>query len=63
MNTRKMLGIALMVAFAGAFVAWSLLGPAAMPGAIQRSLVSALLAGGIFLVWRLLVWEKPRKRL
>jgi uncharacterized membrane protein len=59
MNTRKSAGIALMVAFAGAFIAWALLAPPAMP-AMARSVVSGVLALGIFLAWRILVWEKPR---
>ena len=60
MSTKKTAGIALMVAFAGAFIAWSLLAPPAMPS-LARSLVSGALALGVFLAWRMLVWEKPRK--
>jgi hypothetical protein len=61
MSTKKAAGIALMVAFAGAFVAWSLLGPAAMPNMLARSVVSGALALGVFLAWRLLVWEKSQR--
>ena len=63
MDTRKAAGIALMVAFAGAFIAWSLLGPAAMPNGMLRSAISGALALCVFLAWRLLVWEKPRKKI
>ena len=59
MDSRKTAGIALMVAFAGAFIAWNLLAPPAMPS-MARSVISGALALGVFLAWRILVWEKPR---
>jgi len=62
MSTKKAAGVALMVAFTGAFIAWSLLAPPAM-APIARSLISAGLALCVFLVWRFLVWEKPRGKI
>jgi len=63
MTTKKISGIALMLAFAGAFVAVSLIGPAKLPlPAVLQSLAAPLLALGGFLAWRILVWEKPRKK-
>jgi hypothetical protein len=61
MNTKKSAGIALMVAFAAAFIAWSMMAPPAMPS-MARSIVSGALALGIFLAWRVLVWEKPGRK-
>ena len=61
MSTKKAAGVALMVAFAGAFVAWNLMAPPAM-ASMARSLASGALALGVFLAWRLLIWQKPRKK-
>jgi hypothetical protein len=58
MSGRKMTGIVLMVSFAGAFAFWSL--QAASDG-IAGMAISALFALGIFLAWRFLVWDGPRK--
>jgi hypothetical protein len=57
MSNRKMLGISLMVALAGAFVAWNF----SQPSSAMQMAVSALLAGGIFAAWRFLVWQRLRK--
>ena len=54
MSNRKMLGISLMVALAGAFIAWNL----SQPSSVQQMIFSALLAGGIFAAWRFLVWSR-----
>ena len=58
MGGRKMIGISLMVALAGAFVAWNLR-VAASP---TQMIVSGLLAGLIFAAWRFLVWQPPQKK-
>jgi hypothetical protein len=57
MSSRKMIGIALMVALAGAFIAWNITAAASR----QQMVVSALLAGAIFAAWRFLVWQPSRK--
>jgi len=57
MSSRKMLGISLMAALAGAFVAWNL----RQPSSTAQMIVSALLAGSMFAAWRFLVWQPPRK--
>ena len=62
MTAKKMAGIALMVGFGGAFLAWSLQGPAAISSAVVRMAVSGLLALGIFGAWRFLVWTPPAKK-
>ncbi len=58
MSTRKMIGISLMVALGGAFIAWNI----QVAASSQQMIVSALLAGAIFAAWRFLVWQPPRKR-
>jgi hypothetical protein len=57
MSGRKMLGISLMVALAGAFVAWNF----SQPSSTIEMVVSGLLALSIFASWRFLVWQPPRK--
>ena len=57
MSSRKMTGISLMVALAGAFIAWTI----RVPASALQTIVSALLAVGIFAAWRFLVWQPPRK--
>jgi phosphate/sulfate permease len=57
MSTQKMTGISLMVALAGAFIAWTIREPASN----LQMIVSGLLAVAIFAVWRFLVWQPPRK--
>ncbi len=57
MSSRKMTGISLMVALAGAFIVWTIREPASTP----QMIVSALLGIAIFAVWRFLVWQPPRK--
>jgi hypothetical protein len=57
MSSRKMLGISLMVALAGAFVAWNF----SQPSSTIEMVVSGLLALSIFASWRFLVWQPPRK--
>jgi hypothetical protein len=52
-----MLGISLMVALAGAFLAWTISAPAST----LQMIVSALLAGAVFAAWRFLVWQPPRR--
>ena len=54
MSSRKTIGISLMVALAGAFIAWNI----SQPSSALQMIVSALLAGGIFAVWRFLVWSR-----
>jgi hypothetical protein len=61
MSSRKITGIALMVAFAGAFLFWSLQGQTALAQPAARMAVSGALALGVFAAWRFLVWEKPRR--
>jgi hypothetical protein len=61
MSGRKMVGIVLMVAFAGAFVMWTLQPPTTASGGIVGMAISALLCLGIFLAWRFIVWDVPRK--
>ena len=57
MSSRKTIGISLMVALAGALVAWTVRAPASN----LQMIVSGLLALGIFGAWRFLVWQPPRK--
>jgi phosphate/sulfate permease len=57
MSSRKMTGIALMVALAGALIAWTIREPASD----LQMIVSGLLAVAIFGAWRFLVWQQPRK--
>ena len=57
MSSRKMTGISLMVALAGAFIAWTI----RVPASALQTIVSALLAVGVFAAWRFLVWQPPRK--
>ena len=57
MSSRKMTGISLLVALAGAFIVWTIRAPASN----LQMIVSALLAVAIFAVWRFLVWQPPRK--
>ncbi len=57
MSSRKMVGISLMVALAGALIEWTIRAPASN----LQMIVSALLALGIFGAWRFLVWQQPRK--
>jgi hypothetical protein len=57
MSGRKRIGIALMVALAGAFIAWTIRAPASN----LQMIVSGLLAVAIFAAWRFLVWQPPRK--
>ena len=58
MSSRKMIGISLMVALAGAFIAWTL----QVAASTQQMLVSSLLAVAIFAAWRFLVWQPPRRK-
>ena len=57
MSSRKMTGISLMVALAGALIEWTIRAPAST----AQMIVSALLALAIFGAWRFLVWQPPRK--
>jgi hypothetical protein len=57
MSSRKMTGISLLVALAGAFIVWTIREPASN----LQMIVSGLLAVAIFAVWRFLVWQPPRK--
>jgi phosphate/sulfate permease len=57
MSAQKMIGISLMVALAGAFIAWTIRAPASN----LQMIVSGLLAVAIFAAWRFLVWQPPRK--
>jgi phosphate/sulfate permease len=57
MSSRKMIGISLMVALAGAFIAWTI----RVPASSVQMIGSSLLAIGIFAAWRFLVWQPPRK--
>ena len=57
MSSRKTIGISLMVALAGAFIAWTI----RVPASNLQTIVSALLAVGVFAAWRFLVWQPPRK--
>jgi hypothetical protein len=59
MSGRKMTGIVLMVSCAGAFAIWSL--QAASNGLVGTA-ISALFGLGIFLAWRFLVWDGPRRK-
>jgi hypothetical protein len=63
MSGKKTAGIVLMVAFAGAFIVWTLRVQMAVPSAMARMAVSGLLALGIFAAWRFLVWKRPQKKL
>ena len=53
-----MLGISLMVALAGAFVAWNI----QVAASRQQMIVSGLLSLAVFAAWRFLVWQPPRKK-
>ena len=53
-----MIGISLMVALAGAFIAWNL----KVASSTTQMIVSGLLAGLIFAAWRFLVWQPPQKK-
>jgi phosphate/sulfate permease len=57
MSVKKMIGISLMVALVGAFIAWTIRAPASNP----QMIVSGLLAVAVFAAWRFLVWQPPRK--
>lgn len=57
MSAQKMIGISLMAALAGAFIAWTIRAPASN----LQMIVSGLLAVAIFAAWRFLVWQPPRK--
>ncbi len=57
MSSQRMIGISLMVALAGAFIAWTLREPASN----LQMIVSGLLAVAVFAAWRFLVWQLPRK--
>ena len=57
MSTKKMTGISLMVALAGAFIAWTIREPASN----LQMIVSGLLAVAVFAAWRFLVWQPARK--
>jgi hypothetical protein len=57
MSSRKMIGISLMVALAGAFIAWTI----RVPASALQMIGSSLLAVGVFAAWRFLVWQPPRK--
>jgi phosphate/sulfate permease len=57
MSSRKMIGISLMVALAGAFIVWTIREPASN----SQMIVSGLLGVAIFAAWRFLVWQPPRK--
>jgi hypothetical protein len=54
MSAKKMIGISLMVALAGAFIAWTVREPASN----LQMIVSGLLAVAIFAAWRFLVWSR-----
>jgi hypothetical protein len=58
MSGRKMIGISLMVALGGAFIAWNF----KVASSTQQMIVSGLLAGLIFAAWRFLVWQPPQKK-
>jgi predicted histidine transporter YuiF (NhaC family) len=58
MRAKKMIGISLMVALAGAFIAWNI----QVAASSQQMIVSALLALAMFAAWRFLVWQPPRKK-
>jgi hypothetical protein len=60
MSSRKIAGLSLMMALAGAFIAWNLGADNALPSQAAQMAVSALLALGIFAAWRFLVWNRPR---
>ncbi len=53
-----MIGISLMVALGGAFIAWNL----QVASSTTQMIVSGLLAGSIFAAWRFLVWQPPQKK-
>jgi phosphate/sulfate permease len=57
MSAQKMIGISLMVALAGAFIAWTI----RVPASNLQMIVSGLLAVAVFAAWRFLVWQPPRK--
>jgi hypothetical protein len=57
MSAKKMIGISLMVALVGAFIAWTIREPASN----LQMMVSGLLAVAVFVAWRFLVWQPPRK--
>jgi phosphate/sulfate permease len=57
MSAQKMIGISLMVALVGAFIAWTIREPASN----LQMMVSGLLAVAVFAAWRFLVWQPPRK--
>jgi hypothetical protein len=63
MKSKKIVGIALMLAFAGAFVDWTLKGQFALASSMGRMAVSGVLTLGIFASWRFLVWQRPQKKL
>ena len=63
MSGRKTAGIVLMVAFAGAFVMWTLQPATPASSGIAGMAISALLGLGIFLAWRFLVWDGLQKKL
>jgi hypothetical protein len=58
MSSRKMIGISLMVALFGAFIAWNL----KVASSTTQMIISGLLAGLIFAAWRFLVWQRPQKK-
>ena len=58
MSSRKMIGISLMVALGGAFIAWNL----KVASSTTQMIISGLLAGSIFAAWRFLVWQPPQKK-
>ena len=57
MSSQRMIGISLMVALVGAFIAWTIREPASN----LQMIVSGLLAVAIFAAWRFLVWRPSRK--
>jgi hypothetical protein len=59
MRGRKMAGIVMMVALAAAFAMWTL---QVASNGIAGMAISGLFGLGIFLAWRLLVWEGARKK-
>jgi hypothetical protein len=62
-KNKKLAGIVLMLAFAGAFVDWTLRDQFALASTLGRMAVSGLLTLGIFVSWRFLVWNRPGKKL